>query len=175
MTIRQINNLIITASVLLALACAAVLALGFALPIRIEDDPSYAPQKNTPSPNASTRPANPGPEHSQTILAELRQLTGANLRRPLFDPTPTPPVPTPQIPMTITLVGIVNEPGHSMALFRKGDSSTVLCAVGESVQDAGGPVTVVSVHNHKVTVRYAQQLRELELPPSSTPPGKTTP
>jgi hypothetical protein len=104
-------------------------------------------------------------------LAELQQLCEKDLRGPLFDPPQTRQArPAKRPSMTMSVVGIVSEPGHSMAMLQKSDGTVVLCAEGETVEDAGGPVTVTKVEQQKVTVRYGGEVLDVDVQRPASPP-----
>lgn len=161
MTVRQTNHLIVAAAGLVAVACIVVLTAGLGMEVRVQSaDLIEGDTVATLQPKAPTQGPAARPEHD---LAELRRICQRDLRRPLFDPPATPVPAEFQVPLSLSLIGIVNEPGHSMALIQKGDSSVVLCAVGETVESPAGVVTIVAVEPQSVTVRHGQSLQKLEL------------
>jgi len=108
---------------------------------------------------------------------ELGQLASTDLRRPLFDPPKPAPPPkadkprsTPKRPMTVQLVGTIHKPSAPLAVLRIPRGGQALCAVGESVDDVGGKVTVKRIERFKVVVEYADETRELTIDPPG-PPG----
>jgi len=100
------------------------------------------------------------------------QVSDLPLRRPLYDPPPPPPLVPVVPPMTVRLRGIIQEPGHSLAVFVKPDGSTKLCAVGQGIKDAGGQVTVTKIEPQAVTVQYAGQEQRLVPPATSREAGQ---
>jgi hypothetical protein len=173
MDVSQRKRLMKGATVATGLAAAIVLAGGLTMPVRV-DAPQRQPgglaARSTAS-TATSRRAGGGDDEGRQ-LAELQRLCSLDLRKPLFGSpaaSQAAPAPQPQQPtMTLRLVGLVNEPGHSMAMFQKTDGSIVFCAQGESVVDAGVPVTVIRIDPPKVTVQRAGTSLELALPPPPT-------
>ena len=172
MNVGQRKQLLNGAAVATALAAAAVLAGGLGLPVRV-DSPQGQPggaATRALAPPATSQPAGADDESRQ--LAELQQLCSLDLRKPLFEGPPVPqagPAPPPQqSTMTVRLVGLVDEPGHSMAMFQKNDGAIVWCAQGESVLDSGVPVMVTRIDPPKVTVLRAGVTLEMALPPPPT-------
>jgi hypothetical protein len=170
MTVRQRKKALAFSAAILGVLALLVLVVGLSLPARIaarEAEPGIdVPGADDAANDAQAEAA--AAEASRQALAELQRLCRADLRRPLYDPPsaagPSPGGPTTQA-LTLSLIGTVIEPGHSMAMFRKPAGGTVFCAVGESVDDAGGPVKVLGVDEDKVTVEFAGRTRELALPP----------
>ena len=174
MNVRQTSSLIGAAAVLAALGCAAILVAGLTVPVRVAGGGgggSLGKARGTATSGQAAGETRA--EHSQQALAELQQLCDRDLRRPLFDPPPqkVEVAAASRAPMTLSLVGIVKEPGHSMAMFRKNDGAILLCGLGESVDDAGGAVTVTGIDQQKVTIRYGGAVREVTVvpPPASAP------
>ena len=95
-----------------------------------QGQPGGLAARSTASP-ATSQQAVAGDDESRQ-LAELQQLCSLDLRKPLFEgpkalqAASAPPLP--QSTMTVRLVGMVDEPGHSMAMFQKSDGAIVLCA-----------------------------------------------
>lgn len=180
MTLRQRKTVIWLLAGVLAAAAAAIVVAGLVVPVRVEtDDGSSAGGKAKVSSAArvtgkgSSRPQRPA-------LADLLGLCRTDFRRPLYDADELAENPKTgkaaagkravRSPLTLQLIGTVNEPGHSMAVFRKRDGSIALCAQGESIDHAGGPVTVTQVEYEKVTVRYGSRSHELVIPPQEQRP-----
>ncbi len=102
-------------------------------------------------------------------LADLQRVCGVDLRRPLGEAPPAAGAASgapAASPMTLRLVGTVNEPGHSVAMFQKPDGAMELCGLGQSIDDAGGAVTVTRIEAQKVTVQYGSQVLELAVAPT---------
>jgi hypothetical protein len=179
MTVRQRKTLIWLAAGVLAAPTVAVVALGLALPVRVETGAAGRPDGGAAG-EPSDRAASAADRDRQrrAAVADLLRLCRTDLRKPLFDSEAPAEGPTAKggtarrggpSSLTLRLIGTVNEPGHSMAMFQKKDGSIALCAQGESVDDAGGAVTVTRVEFEKVTVQYGNRSHELILPPRRTP------
>jgi hypothetical protein len=171
MTVRGTRRLIGLAAALAGAAAVAILAAGLGLPVEVAV-PEPAPGAGVAAAGApdggkadAARAARGRPP-----LAEFERLAALDLRRPLYDPPAEPRVAAahPATPLTVRLIGTVNEPGHSMAMLRKADGSVAVCALGEGVDAAGGRVTVTGIGHRKATVRYGGRSHELVAPP----PGK---
>ncbi len=95
-------------------------------------------------------------------LADFQPLWNLQLRQPLFDPPPAP-APAPQAvkapTLAIKLAGIINEPGHSFAMFTMPDGQIEMKAVG----DRCGDVEVLSIEENTVSVRFNGQTVKLKL------------
>ncbi len=164
---RRIVNL---ATGLVALAALAVLVGGFALPVRV---PRPAGASTGDSPADATAPATrPGRQEDRggaPSLADLKRLAAIDLRRPLFDePTAgeaSEQAPAPPAPLPVSLIGIADEPGHSMAIFQTSKGGIKVCAEGQSVEADGVTVKVLEIDRGTVTVLHAGAPRELSLPP----------
>lgn len=61
----------------------------------------------------------------------------------------------------LRLVGVVDEPGHPLAILRRSSGDTVLCGKGESFTDAGQKVTVTAIDGKTVTITRNGQVRKL--------------
>ncbi|MFO8014766.1 MAG: hypothetical protein R6X20_15840 [Phycisphaerae bacterium] len=180
MTVRQRKMLIWLLAGALAAPAVAVVVLGLAVPVRVETAQAPATEgAQDEKPSAKSATADAGDRPQRAALAELLRLCRANLRRPLYDADePAEDAKTGKTaarraarsPLTLRLIGTVNEPGHSMAMFQKKDGSIALCAQGESVDDAGGAVTVTQVEFEKVTVEYGNRSHELIIPPRKSRP-----
>jgi hypothetical protein len=155
----------------LGAAGAAVLAVGFAMPVELPVTASPAPRGSATSLSKPVQAQTGRTAFApQSALDELQRLSAVDLRAPLFDPPPALPAPAAEVPvahrstMTLRLVGTIVEPGHSMAMFQKPDGSIALCAQGQSIDEAAATVTVTHVSHHRVTVQFAGQSIELDLP-----------
>ena len=167
MSIRQRNRLIYALAAASAGVGVGVLALVLLVPAELSSPAS--PVTSLPQPGVENREQiDPAP---QAISPELLQAASAmDLRKPLFDPPPplTPAqagaasAPTPTM-ASVRLVGTINEPGHSMAMFQKADGTIQVCATGDSIDDAGGKLTVTRIEGLKVTVQWGGQQRQLIL------------
>jgi len=162
------KRLITGAAVAVAASGLALLAAGFAFPIKVSSPTA------TLAPRAASRPAEVSAGTPQRTgladltLGELQALCATDLHRPLFDP---PGAAASQgespsaTPLTLQLLGTIDEPGHSVAIFLARDGSIRLCSPGESLDDAGGPARLLSVEHQKATVLYAGQRHDLVMPP----------
>jgi hypothetical protein len=171
MNVRQRKQLIGLVAALLALGAVASLVAGLAVPVGV-DPPKQAAAKNDPgvAAQAAVASSQKAAEKSRRLLAQLQPLCAVELRRPLTDPPGSTQGGSggsgqPQRPMTVRLVGLASEPGHSMAVFAKGNGAIEICPQGQSIDDAGGPVTVTKIELDKVTVQYGGQSQVLTLPP----------
>lgn len=161
-------------AMLLGVCTVVVLGAGFTWPIAVvparaiegiqpgggdSSNHRSGEQRNTASPS----------HDEQDQPNQLRRLASRPLRRPLYDQpavegTDARPMPQlPRNPLGLRLVGTIDEPGHAQALFRMKDGRIELCGAGQSVDDAGGPVTVERIDGRRVTVRYAGRSHELIL------------
>lgn len=138
------------ANILLALACAATLALGLALPAESLGEPEEAV---APPPAAASQPAQAGP------LRDYAVIYTRPLNAPLFDAPPAAPAAAPPpAPWMGVLIGTVNEPGFTYGIFRTADGHEKLAAVGETVdgavvQSIGQNTAVVTFQGATVTCR----------------------
>lgn len=168
---RQKKRVIYLTGACVALGAVGVLAAGFMSPVTVAPKGSIVKSGSTRGPGGEGVGEGVVSKEDGRSLAWLREVCSIELRRPLFDPPPPPPPPKDQQrtvssrPMTVRLVGMVYEPGHSMAVFQKPDGTRELCAEGESIDDAGGQVTVKKVEMEKVIVEYGGQSHELIPPP----------
>lgn len=180
MTVRRRKMLIWLLAGALAAPSVAVVALGLTVPVRVEtDQPSMTSGGPSEEPSAKAMAAASRDRQRRAAMAQLLQLCQRDLRKPLYDSDSPAEAeadrtaarrPGPSS-LTLRLIGTVNEPGHSMAMFQKKDGSIALCAQGESVDDAGGPVTVTRVEYEKVSVQCGNRAHELVIPPRT--PGRT--
>jgi len=180
MNVRQRKRSIQFAGVFVAVCTAAVLTAGLVLPVEV-DSSRPVPGKRAGSAPASRPAEGKGTEDSlRPTLADLRKTCALNLRRPLFDKPPPKKKPiagkTPRKPVAsatgIRLVGIADEPGHSMAMFQKPDGSIGVCAEGGSIDIKGSRLSVISIKDRKVTVTYGGSTRQFAILP---PPGAAFP
>ncbi len=166
MNVRQRKRAIGLAAAAVGLAAVAVLAAGVAVPLETGPDEPDVPSSEGAG-GAARDPAaeQAKAERARAKLAELQRVSGLDVRRPLQDA----PVAggASKVPMTVRLIGTVDEPGHSMAMFQKKDGTIALCAEGQSVDDAGGAVTVKRIDQQTVTVEYADETIELVLAPAA--------
>jgi hypothetical protein len=177
MNVRQRKRMLYLAAGLCGAGVAAVVTWGLITPVEVTAArPSFqlssAGQSTQPSDRASARhtPARPS-------LEQLQRLASMKLRQPLYDPEPTQAQKQakqtqpshshqPDAQLTLRLVGTVQEPGHSMAMFQTQDGTIELCAQGHSVENGGDQavVKVTRVEHRKVVVQYNGQSHELSLP-----------
>jgi hypothetical protein len=171
MNVGQRKRLMNGAAVATGLAAAVVLAGGLVFPVRVDVPHGQPGGPAAPATaSAATSQQAAGGDDESRQLAELQQLCSVDLRKPLFEAPKVlraAPVLPPLPAMTVRLVGLANEPGHSMAMFQKPDGSIVWCAPGESVDDASGPVTVTRIEPPKVVVQCAGVSHDLT-PPATT-------
>jgi hypothetical protein len=172
MTVRQRNKLIGLAAAFVGLAGVAVLAAGLGVPVQVAADESAAPAEPVVAPVApSDASAEQKDAESHVALSELQRLCRIDLRKPLFDVPALPSTagaasnPSSASSLGARLVGTVVELGHSMAMFQKRDGSIELCAEGQSLDDAGGKITVLRIEYMKATVQVAGRMFNLVIPP----------
>ena len=169
MSLRRRKRIIWLAAAVVASAGAATLVWGLALPVNIAVDGSTSHAETPGAGDLLAGAARNAPVHPMVSLDELQRVCGLDLRRPLGEAPMAASGVTggpAKSPMTLRLVGTVNEPGHSMAMFQKVDGSIELCALGQSIDDAGGTVTVTRIEEQKVVVQYGAQSLELVVPPT---------
>jgi len=179
MNMRQQKTAMWVATAVLAVCAAGIVAAGLVMPVDVTVDSPKAPRPgvavatsqpaagtaNNPSVSASS-PASGGPK----FFARLSQLCAKDLRKPLFDPQPklvngTPGRrPNASSLHSMRLIGTANEPGHSMAVFRKPTGEIEVCREGQGFKLQGNQVTVVAVDPNKVAVQYAGRRHELFMP-----------
>lgn len=176
MTVRQRKTLIWLLAGALAAPSVAVLVLGGVVPVRVETEQAGEPAAaadGTPQGQGASAAARDAPPR-RAAMADLLRLCRTDLRKPLYDADEPAQDPkgrkaaarqAARSALTLRLIGTVNEPGHSMAMFQKKDGSIALCAQGESLDEAGGAVTVTRVEYEKVTVQYGNRSHELVIPP----------
>jgi hypothetical protein len=168
MNARNTRRLILLAAATVTLGAVIVLAVGLRLPV-IEADSVLAAGKDDQDATSTTTsaPSDESLEESQQAdVAQLQQLCGLDLRRPLYDP-PQVAMSQPAAgggPMTARLIATADEPDHSIAVFQKSDGSVEMCGQGQSFEDAGGTVTVTRIESQKVIVQYAGGVQELVVP-----------
>jgi hypothetical protein len=172
MNLRQRKYLVWSVAVLVGLAGAGILLADSLLPIRISDAVS---DRLRMALQALGAPEQSGGgrigEQARPDLAELDQLCAKDLRRPLTGESAAAgggPNSLLGAALTLQLVGTVYEPEHSMAMLRKGDGAVVVCALGESVDDVGGPAVVTQIEMDRISVRYQGAVRELRVPSAPT-------
>ena len=159
MNVRNTKLALWSTALLLPLAGIVVLWVGWFAPLPA-DRPVAAPIGPVPATTTQSTPASPG----RLNLAQLQQLCSKDLRRPLTDrggaagPQATS--------LTLQLVGTVVEKGHSFAILKKGDGTITFCALGDSVDDAVGPVVVTDIDSDGINVRYAGAVKRLSPPPA---------
>lgn len=163
---RQKKRLLIVGAAVLGVVAVVIVGVGLSLPVRVDVDDSGVHVKVVSATSQDTKPQEV--QAAGLTLAQLQRLGAMPLRRPLYDakqPVATNVRQQPVAkPMTLRLVGTINEPGHSMAMFQKSDGSIELCALNQSIDDAGGAVTVTHIEPNQVTVKYGGQSRDLEIP-----------
>ncbi|MFW5839856.1 MAG: hypothetical protein ACOCZE_04670 [Planctomycetota bacterium] len=137
-------------------------------------------------PTRPGRPARPAgqaqrQEPSQTDEAEkldpdqLARLTQVDLRRPLYDDqvTQTPRSAAPRAQLTVRLIGIAVEPGHSVAMLIDPAGKILLAQAGETVEIPGGPMKVIAVLDDSIRVEFQGRIQALPLPePDQTGAGR---
>ena len=168
MTARTLKRILVGLAAVLALAAAAVAAWGIASPVRVASPatagPGRADERSGAAPGLATlRPARdrlvtlaqkasppePEPEQNQERTDEGGEPADAE-KAPVSIP--------------VSLVGIVREPGHSMALFETKNGSIAVCGVGERLEPAAGGVALVRIAGRKAVVRFRGRTTALELP-----------
>lgn len=168
MTVRQHKRLILTASVLLLIGAAVVVAVGWHSPIELTlSEP--APLVPTSNDSAESDAGAGTPTFAPT-LADLRGVTAIDLRRPLYDlastNTTAKDAVVPGTSLPIRLLAIANEPatGQPIATFVLSDGRSKPFAVGESIEDGGRSYTVQSIARDQVIVETGGVSHELHLP-----------
>ena len=169
MNARNTRRLILSAAALVALGAVIVLAVGLRRPVVDAGGASSVGNDDRDATAAASAPSEASLEESrQADLAQLQQLCGLDLRRPLYDPPPASASASQPMaggtPMTARLIATADEPDHSIAVFQKSDGSLEMCGQGQSFQDAGGIVTVTRIDHQKVVVQYAGGAQELVVP-----------
>jgi len=118
-----------------------------------------SPDQNQPSIEANTQSnAQAGP-----ALNQLQSLASLPLRRPLRDPDK--PQAAQKMPLRARLVGTVNEPGRSLAIFKLASGEHRFVPVDAQFDDPAGKVTVKQIDEQKVTVEYAGETQQLTVSP----------
>lgn len=169
---RQHKQLLWSAAWVVVLGGLTLVLAGGTLDVSVHEEKPEGLRKLLAT--LATRPGAGGvPEKSRPDLAELMQVSGKELRRPLADPAAT--AVQNNSALTLQLVGTVMEPGHSVAMLRKADGNVEICACGQSVDDVGGPVVVREIGTDFVRVEYAGALRELRIPPEPAGAGGIEP
>jgi hypothetical protein len=164
MSIRQRKQMLLLAVALVGLGGLAVLATGLMIPV------SLAAENTSDSAGAAPVPASTGAD-PQALLAQLKSIAALDLRRPLGADGSA--IPAEGASLAVKLVGTISEGDHSMALLQKSDGSVKVCPAGQSIDDAGGRVTVLRIERNTVTVQFNAQSFELAMPPP--PPGRLQP
>ncbi len=147
MTRRHTHTVLRAATVALWAAAAAAVAAAVWLPVEPFDAP--------PPPAAvATRP-------TSAPAVTFDDVLDVNLRRPLVDPPTTAPASAVALAIPVArLAGIVDEPGHSFAVFVTPTGATEVRTVGQRT----GAAEVVAITPAAVTVRVAGALTTLRLP-----------
>lgn len=104
-----------------------------------------------------------GENLSLDLLVKIGSLP---LRRPLYDPPEViqkKPILKSKPCLSIELVGLINEPGHSRALLRTKEGKTRLLSVGETFSNEAGLIEVVSIDDASITVGYEGERITIEL------------
>jgi hypothetical protein len=139
------------ANIVLALACAATLALGLALPAESLSEPEETVATSRPAATSQSAPIG--------AFQDYAVIYARPLNAPLFDAPPaTPAAPPPPPPWPAALIGTVNEPGFTYGIFRTADGHEKLAAVGETVdgavvQSIGNNIAVVVFQGNALTCR----------------------
>lgn len=174
MKVRRRKSVIWLAAALLGAISASVLAWGVGYPVRVGATGAGEAPEPASRAVASDKAADGSADRDRRPpVEELVRLCEMELRRPLYEPEPAEreradaepgDEPKASTSMTVRLIGTINEPGHSMAMFQKKDGSVELCAEGRSIEDGEGEVTVIEIEHQRVTVRHAGRERELVTP-----------
>ncbi len=144
---RQLRNtLMITGTALLAIGLTV---LGFTIFQEPTTPTSITTNEHTQRSRASHT------SHPLPTLTELKQAWDLPLRRPLYDPPPpiveeavfVPP------PLPVTLTGIIDEPGQSLAMLKHTDGRLLFCPIGYQL----GEMEVVDIQAQHVELRYYKQ------------------
>jgi hypothetical protein len=166
MNYRRKTRLLSLGALGLALVTGAILVAGFLLPVEVEAQETQTPGVSETQPAASRRSSSQ-PSPMAQVYEQLEQLASRPLRRELEEPrksTPQRPAGLPRPKLSISLVGTAREPGHSMAVFGKPDGSIQWVRPGETIETPSGNVTLEQVTAAGVTVRFAGETVQLELP-----------
>lgn len=169
MTVRRRKTLLLLAAVLAASALVGVLAFGLGVPVKVKQPPASDSLRNTTITPATTQgvAAEDGPAIS---LQRLRRIASLDLRRPLFAPEKPEPTtaasnPTPRVtPLSLELLGTVDEPGHSYAILSYPGSPWELRGPGESLDTPAGTVTILEVTPRRVIVEHRGKRLERTMP-----------
>lgn len=169
MNVRRRKSLVLLAAVLAASALVGVLAFGLGVPVNVKQPPASDALRTPSITPAATQgvTAEDGPAVS---LQRLRRIASLDLRRPLFAPEKPEPDPAETsaaprvVPLSLELLGTVDEPGHSYAIVSYPGSEWELRGVGESFDTPAGVVTIVEVTPRRVVVEHQGERRELTMP-----------
>ena len=169
MTVRRRKTLLLLAA---AVCVAGVVAVvGFGLGVRAQVTPP--PPSESLRKTSITRAASQGvaaDDEPAVSLQRLRGIASLDLRRPLFAPEQPEPStaaskPTPRVtPLSLDLLGTIDEPGHSYAILSYAGGEWDLRGPGESFDTPAGTVTVVEVTPRRVIVEHRGERRELTMP-----------
>ncbi len=163
MNVRRQKRLISLTAAVIAVAAIATLVVGLSAPVDIEAAPTTRLSVDDANPDTAS---DPNTETNKLTLTDLRRVSSLDLRRPLFeDPTPavTQTQAQPTVPLNLTLVGTVQEDGHSMAMLRKADGSITVCAEGATLDNPAGTITIKQVETDRVTLIHRGLPRVLEI------------
>ncbi len=154
-------------SILLALACFAVVAGGVLLPVRVEADPPDDVPEPASGERADSNDAPSDPNRMSRVFADLQRLARMDLRRPLVKkdvPRKTSPKTLPKPRLQLRLLGTAEEPGRSLAYFQKRDGSTVWLAESERIKTPAGEVVVKTITSERVSITLGEQTIEQKVP-----------
>ncbi len=146
-----------------------VLLMGVLLPVKTEA--VEAETQSLMGTNAAGAGTATPPAKTTTIdrvdLAALLKVARVNWQRPVFAEGGDDELAAGDgsgLPMSLRLVGVVYEPGHSMAIFQRQDGSMEVCPVGQMVDDAGGNVKVTRVEVDRAVVVFGGVTQTLMVP-----------
>ncbi len=156
-------------TIILIMAAGLVLLLGLLLPVKTMEAEPGKSGAVVPTATAAAGATNQGSANvnPKADLAGLQKLANYNWRRPVFGDAADEEFMAGDgtgRAMSLKLVGVVVEPGHSMALFQKPDGSVEVCPVGQMVDDSGGKVKVTKVEVDRAVVVFGGVTQTLMVP-----------
>jgi hypothetical protein len=176
-TTRQRRQLLWSGAGLGAAAACALAAWGVTAPVSVA-----VPEMQTRTAQHTRVSTDPSTQPSQATdpslsLGRLQRIAATRLRQPLRARQPTEEsqqatekaaenrAETRDKPLSVRLIGTINEPGHSMAMLEwKDDGRVKLCSNGQQIERSGERFEVTAVAKRKAVVRYAGQKHVLTMP-----------
>ena len=174
MTVRRRKGALWALALLFGAGALAAIAWGVTVPVSVSaPTPSFAPRGDDTRESSGGSNANTRDRQKRPPLTQLRRLASTTLREPLQEETSLNEQLTrtdnnrsqkQKKPLSFRLVGTVQEAGHSMAMFQKGDGTIEICPKGQSIDNGGHRIKVTRVGRREVTIDYRGQARTLTLP-----------